>query len=86
MVRFLFTLQEFPSSFPPDQVVEIKRCTQCGDDNCTHYDHSEDIKDLLQHLPEWVEPHMVYPEDSVEKGKILGVDVKAMDKQKNRST
>ena len=65
-------LQAFPSSFPPDQVVENERCSRCSVPNCNENNCSRDILDLMKHFPEWVEPHMVYPAASVEKKQILG--------------
>ena len=31
-----------------------------------------EIKRVIKSLPDWVEPHMVYPEASVEVSKVLG--------------
>lgn len=39
-----------------------------GDDE----DRLNEIKRVIKSLPEWVEPHMVYPETSVVANKVLG--------------
>ena len=64
-------LQEFPSSFPPTQVTEVEQY-QCLVDGCTNPICSHAILDVMQYLPKWVEPHMVYSEHSIEKKQILG--------------
>lgn len=64
-------LQEFPSSFPPNQVAEVEQY-QCLVEGCDNRICSHAIMDVLKHLPDWVEPHMVYSESSIEKKRILG--------------
>ena len=64
-------LQEFPSSFPPTQVAEVEQY-QCLVEGCTNPICSHAILDVMQYLPKWVEPHMVYSEASIEKKQILG--------------
>ena len=69
--RYLFKLQEFPSGFPPSQVVEVDgfECSVegCQNRNCTH-----EILAVMNYLPDWVEPHMVYSDGAIEKKQILG--------------
>ena len=64
-------LQEFPSSFPPNQVVEVEhyQCMVegCGNGNCSH-----EIMNIMRFLPDWVEPHMVYSEAAIERKEMLG--------------
>ena len=65
-------LQEFPSSFPKDQVAEVEQFNECSVMGCQSQNCSHEIMKLMKYLPEWVEPHMVYPESSIEKKEILG--------------
>ena len=67
----LVTLREFPSRFPPNQVAEV------GDyhrsvEGCQNGICSDAITEVMKHLPDWVEPHMVYSEGAIEKKEILG--------------
>ena len=70
-VRYLCKLQEFPSSFPPNQVDEIQPY-HCMVEGCHNQICSHAISDVLKHLPAWVEPHMVYFESSIETKQVLG--------------
>ena len=64
-------LQEFPSSFPPNQVAEVEKY-QCLVEGCTNPICSHAILDVMQYLPRWVEPQMVYSETSIEQKQLLG--------------
>ena len=35
-------------------------------------DPDEKILELIGHLPEWIKPEMVFPDDSIEKQQLLG--------------
>ena len=64
-------LQEFPSSVPPNQVAEVEQY-QCSIEGCQNGICSHAILDVVRHLPDWVDPKMVYSESSIEKTRILG--------------
>ena len=65
-------LQDFPSSFPPDQVAEVEQCNECSVAGCRNQNCSHEILEVMKYLPEWVEPHMVYSENSIETKQTLG--------------
>ena len=41
-----------------------------GDGEDKHPD--EKILELIGHLPEWIKPEMVFPDDAIEKQQLLG--------------
>ena len=70
-IRTPFKLEEFPSNFPTDQVAVVEE-NNCLIEGCTNPICSHKILDTVKCLPNWVEPHMVYLEASIEKKRIIG--------------
>ena len=70
-VRYPFALREFPSTFPPNQLAEVDDY-QCPVEGCHSLICSHAITAVMKHLPDWVDPHMVYSESAIEKKEILG--------------
>ena len=71
IVRCLFTLREFPTSFPPNRIAEVDEY-HCLVEGCQNRNCSHAITAVMKYLPDWVDRHMVYSESAIEKKEILG--------------
>ena len=65
-------LQKFPSTFPPNQLIEMEQYESCMVDGCGNGNCCHKIFEIMKFLPDWVEPQMVYLEGAIERKNMLG--------------